>query len=38
MNQHLVMQGMRDALTGQKYLMTLDDMKGILTEMATGAA
>jgi len=37
-NQHLVMQGMRDALTGQKYLMTLDDMNAILTEMATGAA
>jgi FKBP-type peptidyl-prolyl cis-trans isomerase len=32
-NQHLVLQGMRDALTGQKYLMTPDDMNAILTEM-----
>lgn len=32
-NEHLVMQGMRDALTGQKYLMTLEDMNAILTAM-----
>jgi FKBP-type peptidyl-prolyl cis-trans isomerase FklB len=32
-NQHLVMQGMRDALTGQKYLMMLDDINTTLTEM-----
>ena len=32
-NQHLVIQGMRDALTSQKYLMTLDDMNAILTRM-----
>jgi len=32
-NQHLVIQGMRDALTSQKYLMTFDDMNAILTKM-----
>jgi len=32
-NQHLVMQGIRDALTGQKYLMMLDDINTTLTEM-----
>jgi FKBP-type peptidyl-prolyl cis-trans isomerase FklB len=32
-NQHLVIQGIRDALTSQKYLMTLDDMNAILTKM-----
>jgi len=37
-NQHLVMQGMRDALTGQKYLMTLDNNNTTPTEMTTGAA
>jgi FKBP-type peptidyl-prolyl cis-trans isomerase len=32
-NQHLVMQGMKDALTSQKYLMTLDDMNVVLIKM-----
>ena len=33
LNQRLVMQGMKDALTGKKYLMTADEMNAILTEM-----
>lgn len=32
-NQHLVMQGMKDALSSQKYLMTLEDMNVVLTKM-----
>jgi FKBP-type peptidyl-prolyl cis-trans isomerase FklB len=32
-NHRLVMQGMRDALAGRKYLMTADDMNAVLIEM-----
>jgi FKBP-type peptidyl-prolyl cis-trans isomerase FklB len=33
LNQHLLMQGMRDALAGKKYLMTAEDMNAVLTAM-----
>jgi FKBP-type peptidyl-prolyl cis-trans isomerase len=32
-NHHLVIQGMRDALAGKKFLMTADDMNAVLIEM-----
>ena len=32
-NHHLVMQGMRDALAGKKFLMPADDMNAVLIEM-----
>jgi FKBP-type peptidyl-prolyl cis-trans isomerase len=35
LNHHLVMQGMRDALAGKKFLMTPDEMNATLVEMQT---
>lgn len=32
-NHHLVMQGMRDAIAGKKFLMTAEDMNVVLLEM-----
>jgi FKBP-type peptidyl-prolyl cis-trans isomerase FklB len=32
-NHHLVMQGIRDALAGRKYLMSADEMNAVLIEM-----